>query len=326
MSLYDLLVLGCRNRKDLRDFLSAVKALVDDSGIPVEDVQIITDAGSFASTLDRRKPTACACFRTPNATELAVVKRLLEARAPVVPIARTNERFEDFPKELQPLNGAKLPDDRDQWSTTAVAVLESAGLLRSQRRVFVSYRRDEAREPAIQLHDELSGRGFQVFLDTHAIRPGKVFQDQLWHSLCDSDVMVMLDTQTYFQRKWTRQEFGRAQSMGVNILRLVFPDHTPNPATQLTEKRELSDQDFDGEFLRNSVIDDVVEKVERLRARSIAARLLEMTGKLKTEVEAVGGSLEGTGAHRSVALKLDTGDRVWAYPIRAMSESGVRAV
>ena len=194
-------------------------------------------------------------------------------------------------------------------------MLEAAGLLRAQRRLFVSYRRDEAREAALQLHDKLSGCGFQVFLDTHAIRPGKVFQDQLWHSLCDSDVMLMLDTQTYFDRKWTREEFGRAQSMGVNIFRLVFPSFTPNAATQFTASHTLKDSDLDGDRLQNGVIDQLVARIEQIRARGIAARLTAMTGKLKTEVEATGGRIEGAGAFRSLAMTLKDGGRVWAYPV-----------
>lgn len=43
-------------------------------------------------------------------------------------------------------------------------------------------------------HDVLSGRGFDVFLDTHDIRPGNPFQEMLFQRLADSDVVIMLDT------------------------------------------------------------------------------------------------------------------------------------
>ncbi len=314
MSHYDILVLGCRDSDDLDAFLSVLRSLVADSGLPEADVRFVTEASGYGFC-DHRRPAVCACFRSASQSELAVIQMLLRSRVPVIPIARTGERFEDFPSELQPLNGACLPDRRDQWSIAGAAILESVGLLRSQRRLFVSYRRTEAREAAVQLHDGLSGRGFQIFLDTHVIRPGKVFQDQLWHSLCDSDVMLMLDTATYFDSKWTRAEFGRAQSIGVSIMRLIFPTHTPNPATDFTASHTLQDTDFDGERLRPSVVEELIARVERLRARSIAARLLEMTGKLKAEVEATGGRLDGAGAFRSVAMTLRNGTRAWAYPV-----------
>lgn len=314
MSHYDLLVFGCPHQADLNEFVAALNDLMRDSDIPAGDVRVVTDASKYVS-LNPRRPTVCACFSAATADELAVVRSLREARAPVIPVARSGERFEDFPMDLQALNGATLPDSRNDWPITAAAVLEAAGLLRAQRRLFVSYRREEAREPALQLHDELSGRGFQVFLDTHSIRPGKVFQEHLWHSLCDSDVMLMLDTKSYFDSKWTREEFGRAQSMGVNIFRLVFPCFTKNNATGFTAFHTLKDTDFVGEKLNDTMIDQVVARIEAVRARGIATRLTAMTGKLKAEVEAAGGRIEGTGAFRSIALTLKDGDQVWAYPV-----------
>jgi len=41
--------------------------------------------------------------------------------------------------------------------------------LPAQRRVFVSYRRNESRDAAVQLFEELSARQFDVFLDTHSV-------------------------------------------------------------------------------------------------------------------------------------------------------------
>src|SRR3546814_3711382 len=99
-------------------------------------------------------------------------------------------------------------------------MLECVGLLRRQRRVFVSYRRVESRAAALQLPDLLASRGFDVFLDTHDIRPGEPFQDVLWHRLVDSGVSVMLDTPTYFDSRWSRKEIGRASAEEIQGLRV----------------------------------------------------------------------------------------------------------
>jgi hypothetical protein len=37
---------------------------------------------------------------------------------------------------------------------------------------------------------------------------------------------VMLDTPTYFESKWTRQELGRARAKEIHVLRVVWPDHS----------------------------------------------------------------------------------------------------
>src|SRR3546814_7633077 len=74
---------------------------------------------------------------------------------------------------------------------------------------------------------DVCSRGFDVFLDTHDIRPGDPFQDVLWHRLVDSDVMVMLDTPTYFDSRWTRQEIGRARAKEIQVLSVIrSEEHT----------------------------------------------------------------------------------------------------
>src|SRR3546814_4229054 len=61
---------------------------------------------------------------------------------------------------------------RPPRSTRTDTLFPYTTLFRSQRRVFVSYRRVESRAAALQLHDLLASRGFDVFLDTRDIRPG----------------------------------------------------------------------------------------------------------------------------------------------------------
>ena len=318
MSLYDFLFLGCREyaARDARDtFVNVVANLIADSGVEKNDVKLLTDPSGYLEKRDLRKPTVVACFSDPSAAEVVVLEKLMAARVPVIPIAQSTERFEDFPALLRPLNGTVLPDNRCRWIQAGIAVLDCVGLLRAQRRLFISYRRKEARYTAVQLHDELSSRGFQVFLDTHSIRPGRVFQDNLWHNLCDSDVMVMLDTPGYFCSRWTREEFGRAQSMGITMLRLVWPGHNPERESELSEQYTLDKTDFKFGVLEKHVLEDIVDQVERLRARGMAARHTEVAGKLKVGIEATGGRIVGIGAYRSVSIKLKNGVEAWAYPV-----------
>lgn len=199
----------------------------------------------------------------------------------------------------------------------AAAMLECVGLLRRQRRVFVSYRRVEARAAAVQLHDVLSARGFDVFLDTHCIRPAEPFQDVLWHRLVDSDVMVMLDTPTYFDNRWTRQEIGRARAKDIQVLRVIWPAHVPTRMTDLSETIYLSSADLEAADgpLAHAVAEDIVLRVERLRSRSLAARYMALTGKLRADILKIGGGIEAIGAHRAISLRLPNDKRVWAYPV-----------
>jgi hypothetical protein len=42
---------------------------------------------------------------------------------------------------------------------------------------------------------------------------------------------------------------------------------------------------------------------------------MAITGKLRADVEKIGASIEGVGAHRAIAVRLLDDQRIWAYPV-----------
>src|SRR3546814_6714893 len=106
------------------------------------------------------------------------------------------------------------------------------------------------------------------------MRPGDPFQDVLGHMLVDSDVMVMLDTPTHFDSRGTRQEIGRARAKEIQVLRVIWPEHTPNKLTDLAETIYLDPKELEGPDgpIVAQTADTIVLEVERLRSRSIASR------------------------------------------------------
>src|SRR3546814_9983514 len=71
------------------------------------------------------------------------------------------------------------------------------------------------------------------------------FQEALWHKLGDVDVMVMLETPTYFKGRWTREEFGRALAKNIGVLRVQWPDTTPSTETQTCSRVEIIPEEVD---------------------------------------------------------------------------------
>lgn len=315
MCLYDILILGDVGSGTADRLEAALRSLIEESGIDEADISYRRTGRGYQTEWDGRRPTVVASFSSISGEDLALVQFLSTKRIPIIPIAGPKERFESFPEALQSLNGTTVKDNDPNLMIVAATVLEAVGLLREQRRIFISYRRVDSRDVAVQLHNSLSARGFNVFLDTHAIRPGKVFQEELWQQLCDSDVVLLLDTPGYFDSKWTREEFGRAQSFGIYIYRLVWPDHHPQGETSLSETRRLRDSDLIDGLLLSQTLDEIVERLEWLRARGVADRHLSLSGKLQAEVEGVGGRVVGAGAYRALSIQMDDGFTAWVYPV-----------
>jgi TIR domain len=317
VSTYEIGVLGDVTTVEYDQLIATVTELVSDFQLTVgRDVMIRT--GRLFQERKTHSASAIAYFGGAAQVDQDLARHAFDSSLPIIPTIPSDGEFHAMvPLFLQASNGLRRRVDEPRMVELATALLECIGLLRHQRRVFVSYRRVESRNAAVQLHDLLGSRGFDVFLDTHDIRPGEPFQDVLWHRLCDSDVMVMLDTPTYFNSKWTRQELGRARAKEIHVLRVVWPDHTPNRQTDFAETIYLDRNELsggDGPII-DRVADQIVLAVEGLRSRSIASRYMSITGKLRVEVEKIGGQLEGIGAYRAISLKLPDDSKLWAYPV-----------
>jgi hypothetical protein len=257
---------------------------------------------------------AVAFFGEAGGSEIGL-DALLESHTPIIPVASEPGRISaEMPESLKPFNC--LTFEGDGPMRIATALLECLGLLPRQRRVFVSYRRDEAKEAALQLFNLLSSKIFDVFLDTHGILPAEDFQRVLWHRLCDSDVLIMLDTPNYFASRWTSAEFGRALAKGISILRVGWPGVKAAARAATASSLELVDTDVDMSrgSLSNDALTRIAAQVETVRAQSHAIRSLNVFSALKRDVECIGGTIEGVGVHNAVHLRLPDGREVIAFP------------
>ncbi|MEC5383655.1 toll/interleukin-1 receptor domain-containing protein [Aurantimonas sp. C2-6-R+9] len=316
MAFYEIITLGSPTGGQLAELNARVAEAASAFSLIIPDDVVVRD-GSSVSSRNPKAATVALYFGGDPAVDVDKVNLLEAAKVPVVPVVVEGASItKTVPAAILPVNACIIPANDVRLEALAAVALEVVGLLHRQRRVFVSYRRTDSREVAVQLHDELSGRGFDVFLDTHDIRLGADFQEMLWHRLVDCDVMIMLDTKDYFTSKWTKQELGRSLALGVQILRIVWPDHSGSRHLSLSDTIKLADADIDAhQRLAASSVSEVARRAEALRSRSIATRQLEIAGKLRIEVERIGGRFEGIGAHRAIGLTLPHGKSVEAYPI-----------
>jgi len=281
-SKYQFIILGCENPLK-KNILDTFFHHTDELGISRTSIQVI-DSNNFYDYYTGSSPSCCLYFGDENYNcesdhESEILRQLNEDGTLIIPIVNNLTNFSNLvPKMLEKVNGFELKTS-ENIERLVGCILESFNLLRVSRRLFISYKRDESSSAAIQLFERLEKAGFDVFLDTHSIRPGEPFQEELWHRLADSDIVVLLNTPSFLKSEWTIQEIENANKMSIGILQLIWPNSQLERGTELNLQFKLSNKDFENEKFENSkctfidsTISKIIESVESLRARSLASR------------------------------------------------------
>lgn len=312
-SLYDLVVLGAPTPDQVHDLQAALAVALDAFHLRLgNEIGWLINPDVYSPT--GHKAAAAVYFGSTDRNEQCIGS-CIKHSIPILPIVPNLGRVSELvPQSLRVFNCLAYADGGA--TRVASALLECVGLLPRQRRVFLSYRRDEAREAAVQLFEVLSERLFDVFLDTHGVPPGEDFQALLWQRLCDSDVLVMLDTPGYFESRWTNAEFGRALAKGISVLRIGWPDATPSERTKTASRAELLPEEVNQHTGR--ITDEALRRIwlqlEMVRSQSHAVRTLNLVSAIRQEVERIGGAVSGLGLHKAVYIELPTAVRVIVHP------------
>jgi hypothetical protein len=241
----------------------------------------------------------------------------------IVPVVSSTATFStSVPPEIAHLNGISLDDCGAEFERLAARVLEGLGLLRERRRLFISYRRVEASGVASQLYEALDAAGFDVFLDTHGIlRPGEPFQEVLWHRLADTDVALLLDTPGFLASRWTSEELARANLSNIQILQLLWPGETEASAAAFSSMYPLAIGDFQtvdvfgpAARLQDTCLSTLVDQIEALRARAVAARHSFLVREFILEAKKAGLAVQST-LDRTLVVSAPSGTTVLVQPV-----------
>jgi len=303
MVLYELAIIGTPSDAQIDELSACVSQVVEPFGLRLgEEVAWSVRPETFEPS--QRTPAAVAFFGGVGVNEDGL-DALRRSGVPILPVASAEARIAaEIPSQLRPLNCLAYATHGPERVVTGL--LECVGLLPRQRRVFLSYRREEVREAALQLFDALSARIFEVFLDTHRIAPAEDFQAILWHRLCDSDVLIMLDTPGYFESRWTAAEYGRALAKGISVLRVGWPGVNASPRASTASRFDLTAGDVDAATgqLADAAIKRICTQLEFVRGESHAVRRLNLFSKIRQAVECIEGSVAGVGVHNAVYITL----------------------
>jgi len=276
---YQIIKIGSDN-PFYKEVLDVLYHHIAELGLAKESI-IEIDENNFKTEYKGNAPTFCLYFGSHSGSfkNIDLLDILIKDANLILPIASDLNKFSSqIPKGLANVNGFELATSNDIEKLVS-CILEGLSLLRLSRRLFISYKRDESSTVAIQLFEQLEKNGFDVFLDTHSIRPGEPFQEELWHRMADTDVVVLLNTPGFLNSNWTTQELAKANSMSIGILQVIWPSHKLERDAELSIPLQLSDSDFGNKifkkptsYLTPNTISNIISQVESLRARSLASR------------------------------------------------------
>lgn len=300
---YQLIILGT-DFNIQEGIISNFKEQINNLGINDNNFKII-NRDNFNYYTDS-SPSFCLYLggnsNDKNFVDRDLLDKLITDASLILPIVEGSlENFNKcIPSSLSNYNGISVSTEDKERKVEKIAnnILEAFSLLRKNRRVFISYKRDESSSVAIQLYEALEQSGFDVFLDTHSIRPSEPFQDELWHRLADSDVVVLLNTANFLESHWTTEELANANKMLLGLIVVSWPDHSiiKNTNAQISFPIQLSQSDFHFnvkgsdkivESLSTDMVDEIIRSVESIRARTLAARRDNLiTNFMKMAIEA----------------------------------------
>lgn len=320
MALYEVALLGQPSAEQAAQMTQGLSEAAQSFGLNF-GADLVLNVHPVRFSPPQRTTAVAVYFGGPGGGATSVRGILDTASVTVVPVATTESRVSDeIPTDLRFLNCVQV--DRDGADRLLSTVLECLGLLRRQRRVFLSYRRTEAGPAALQMFDLLSARGYDVFLDTHGIARAVDFQETLWQELCNVDVMVMLETPSYFQSRWTREEFGRALAKNIGVLRVQWPDTSPSIQTQTCSRVEIVPSELDGTgALAETALLRIADHLERFRSLSFAARRLSVMTQLTAAVENIQGRVLGVGPQFTMRVLLSGGEELSVSPVIGVPDS-----
>lgn len=292
---YQIAILGRPGAKGDRIKIKLEAALAD---IGLEKSSYRFLEGDEIALRDPKSATAALFFGYDGAINdpFTDVGNLLADTIPILPIVESLEHYTmNVPPSLRSING-KSCQTEDEETEAVSLILENLSLLRKDRRLFISYRRTESTGVADQLSDSFTEKGFDCFLDTRSVRPSDNFQNELWHRMADSDVVILLDTPGFRTSEWTVAELTQANSTSVQILHLLWPGVSADPysAFSVFLPLDLADFAYVGSApdklstLTKRAVRRILTAAESLRARAIAARQADLFDSISDAAREVG--------------------------------------
>ncbi len=225
----------------------------------------------------------------------AQLDQALDCMYPVLPLVRDTEShdiYKQVPEVIQHINTAHWSPDSKR-TEAVLAVFSMLGLAQHERKVFLSYRRTDSTEIAIQIHNELAKYRFDVFLDRFALPPGSDFQQRLREDLADKAFVVLIESPNIRQSKWVQHEVTYALSNRISVISLRPPNVSKQdliPSLDPAFRLDLNpDECRNDGTLTSAALDRILSRIQIEHAAAIRRRREQLLGSLREILRMKGG-------------------------------------
>lgn len=235
-------------------------------------------------------PTVALYFTGDKEKDTSIISELKSKSVVIIPIVDSFDNAAHLlPEILKEINAAPVKDTKDTNGINEVCnhVLTNLGLLTRDRNVFISYKRIDTKQLANQLYNEFMHSGYNVFLDTESLSMGVNFQKSLRHRLADSFVLVLLNSEHFFDAnsKWTLEEYNTAQQLQIGICSIMMPNVSINRKLNFSDFVRLEESDFVGVSLKDLKLEELVLHIKSIYARLYESRKQSLTNAFTAHLQ-----------------------------------------
>ena len=213
----------------------------------------------------------------------------------ILPIASSAPEFnQNIPKCIRNLNGFFLNDERAVHALKNY-ILAFFGILNTNRKVFISYRRVDSEELAHQLFDALTKLKYHPFLDSYSIQPGVDFQEYLRHELNDTELIVVLNTEHFNESEFTKEEVNIANELRIPILEVKLKPCVRMDILAMSQVIDTGESISATKHFEDAFINKLTLTIEQMRAQSYLFKRKNVVTSLNKQFSTFGLALQEAG-------------------------------
>lgn len=201
----------------------------------------------------------------------------------ILPVIRESLKFKNYiPDELEAINAIIIPSE-NEVSRLKNRILEWFGYIEVNRKVFISYKRNDSLNLAQQLYDSLIKLHYTPFLDSYSIDSGVDFQEYLLHELSDSAIFLFINTPNYEFSKFTMEELNVANLLQIGTVELRSNNVNKYKEAEFAKVYELNNDIKPDTVFPENTIKDIIYLIEKTRAELFEFRQNALIDQIKAK-------------------------------------------